>query len=259
MAMDGISMNIKKIPSSYEITQKANKFRRTLLRYPHAYVKKAASEIQKLLGVSNNIELDACSMALQRTLIREMAQTPSLQDNTLLFSPLLRPIDYNTELFFFADIHAAISEIQGLKTLKGANILQLAPSWGPYMHYLHNRYGAKTYGVDMNKVSVEYANRGHLNFKVGDASKMGFFQDNFFDLVISLNFLDSDYLQLFLNDKTTSFMEKVLMEVHRVLKPGKLFLSQEEETERLLPAVNLFSAFKKIEFPFPGPIIILQK
>ena len=54
-------------------------------------------------------------------------------------------------------------------------------------------------------------------------------------------------------------MEKVLTEVHRVLKPGKLFLSEEEEIEDLQPTTKLFNSVTKINFPFPGPIIVLQK
>ena len=55
------------------------------------------------------------------------------------------------------------------------------------------------------------------------------------------------------------FMEKVLTEVHRVLKPGGYFFSLDEEIETLAPAFKLFSSFSRIGRPFPGPNSILQK
>jgi hypothetical protein len=254
-----MALSIKTIPCSDSILRQTNRSRHTLLRYDHPYVKKANSEILKKLGVNNYHDLHTYSMALQEALTHAMSQKNSIQESQILFSPHFRPVDYITQPYLFAAIHVAISKFHGLNALRDKNVLQIAPNWGPYMHFLHNRYGANTYGVDTNYIAVDYAQQGKLkDFRLGDVSKMDFFRDNFFDLVISLNFLDPSYLQIFCNEKAGPFMEKVLTEVHRVLKPGKFFISQEEEIESL-SSVNLFSSFSSMAHPCPGPVSILQK
>jgi SAM-dependent methyltransferase len=257
--MDGIAaLTIKKVPCSPRITQQINNSFRKLMDYRPAFVKDASAEITKMLGV-NTAELKNISMFMQSTLMdTSIGKNPEREKN-ICVSPFFRPIDYDTQPIFFADIHAAVTRCFGLNALKGKNVLQLAANWGPYMHFLHYNYDANTFGIDKNTVAVAYAKKAGLNFINGDASKMDFFPDRFFNLVISLNFLDPEYLQLFYNEKTTaSFMENALREVHRVLKRGGLFISQDEEIETLNTA-NLFSSFRSIECPLSKTVNILKK
>ncbi len=253
--MDGIK--IKKLPCSQRTIQQVGNSFRKLMLYRPTFVKEALTEIPKMLGVSAT-ELKQISSFLQDKLMEAMVEKDSQKERNINSSPFFRPIDYETGTISFANIHTAISSVYGLNKLKGKNVLQLAANWGPYMHFLHYNYDAKTYGIDKNIVAVEYAKKGDLNFYSGDASKMDFFHDRFFDLVISLNFLDPEYLQLFCKETTRSFMEKALTEVHRVLKCGGLFFSEDEEIENLNP-VKLFRNFRSIEFSPSKTVNILKK
>jgi SAM-dependent methyltransferase len=258
MIMDGIAaLTIKKIPCSPRIIQQVNNSFRRLMNYRPTFVKEASAEITKMLGVTPS-ELKNISLFMQDTLMNKALDKNSEREKDICASPLFRPIDYETQPIFFADIHAAVTKFYGLHALKGKNVLQLAANWGPYMHFLHYNYDANTYGIDKNTVAVAYAKKAGLNFHNGDASNMDFFPDRFFNLVISLNFLDSEYLQLFCKETTTSFMEKALTEVHRVLKRGGLFISQDEEIENL-NTVNLFSSFRSIDCPLSKTVNVLKK
>jgi SAM-dependent methyltransferase len=131
------------------------------------------------------------------------------------------------------------------------------------MYYLQQELGAISFGVDTNKIAVEYAKQGGLNFTVGNASKMAFFQDNSFDMVVSHFFLDPAYLSMFFgssfDSETMPFMENVVKEIYRILKPGGFFFSQNEEIESLYSTRELFSSIRRLKIPGFASIDILQK
>ncbi len=254
--MAGISIN--RIPCSDGIARNLGHSLSRLSRYNPPFVANAEKGISKLLGVTNFGDLKNSSFLMHEEFKEAVQKGNELLAKKILFSPYFKPIDYNTEPIIFAGIHAAISEFHGLKALKGKNVLQIAPNWGPYMHFLHYQYDANTFGIDKNEAAVEYAKQGGLNFIVGDASDMNCFHDNSFDIAVSYNFLNYGYMSMLFCEKITPFMEKVLSEVHRILKPGGFFFSLDEETGTLEPA-KLFNSFSSICPPFPSPNSILQK
>jgi 2-polyprenyl-3-methyl-5-hydroxy-6-metoxy-1,4-benzoquinol methylase len=255
--MDGISIN--KIPCSDGIARKLKASFSMLSRYNPPFVADAEKGISKLLGVRDFDDLKKGVFFLHEEFREAVKQGNEPLSKKILFSPYFRPIDYNTDPIIFAGIHAAISEFIGLDALKGKNVLQIAPNWGPYMHFLRNKYGANTFGIDKNEAAVEYAKKGGLNFIVGDASNMDSYHDDSFDIAVSYNFLDSAYMSMLFHEKTTQFMGKILTEVHRVLKPGGYFFSLDEAIETIAPAFKLFNSFARINSPFPHPNSILKK
>jgi len=174
------------------------------------------------------------------------------------------PNNYFTDPFLFAGIHTAIMKFYGTKGLRGKKVLQIASNWNPYMHFLYQQYDANTCFLDTNEPAIDYAKKRGLNYIVGDASKMDFFQDNSFDIVVSCNFLRSAYLNIFSLNKPSNgtgfFMDNVITEIQRVLKPGGRFFSQEENmVENQSAILNQFRSLSIIDIPSFGSVDILQK
>jgi hypothetical protein len=197
----------------------------------------------------------------------EILELQSNGDNAhakkLLSSPLYAAGDYKLQPELFCSINTAILKCYGIMDLRGKKVLQVASNWGPYMHYLKHEYGAVVSGVDKNNIAVKYAKAGGLDFIAGDAGRMDFFQDNSFDMAISHNFLDSGYLGIFcFNDiywNPHPFMKNVIKEIHRILKPGGVFYSQNEDLEALGSACGIFSSISRLEFSRFDSVEILQK
>jgi hypothetical protein len=183
----------------------------------------------------------------------------------LLFYHYFAAADYLTQPHFYAAIDAALSIFYEHNALAGKNVLEIGAKWGSYMHFLQNKYHANTFGIEENIRSVEYAQKEGLNFIACNPSKMPFFLKNSFDIVISRYFLDPNYMQTF---NILPSIENILNEVHRILKPGGRFFSQEDEMRTILPDCDLFGSFDMINFPdhdssdqicYSQPVNILRK
>ena len=161
----------------------------------------------------------------------------------------------------YTDIHAALLCFTR-KPLEGKRVLEIGPNYGPYMHYLQNKHGMVTSGIDRNNAVIQYAVReGGLNFVNGDASELPF-EDGSFDIVVSNSFLDLTYLAGVYQKTAIFFMENVALQVLRVLKNGGYYFSQNEDiTEYNLYLLNKFRAYSQLRTPFEhsAPVIILQK
>lgn len=229
-----------------------------LAKYNPPFVKNSEMEISKLLGMDNLDRLGRNTLSVHNEYIKESRKQEASRARMDHLLPYLKASDYFMPLSIYAGIHTAISFEYGFRGLKGKNILEIGANWGPYMHYLRHEHGANTYGVDTNQIAVEYARNGGLNFIPGDVSKMDFFQDNVFDIVVSRNFFDLAYRYLFLNEDATSCMEKIIKEVHRVMKPRGYFFSHEGYAETPIPS-SIFSKCNSMETPIYQPVVILQK
>lgn len=259
------TIQIKRIPFSRgdERRCKLSMFKLSEHYYNNPFVMHAEDRILSSLGLTNDAQVRSALIISRMQLLEARQNSNEKLAKKILFSSEFKPIDYSLSPICFAGINTAITKFIGLKGLKGKKILGLAPNWGPYMHFLKNQYGAKVFGVEMNGTAVKYAKKeGGLDFLQGDASQMSF-RDNSFDAVISRNFLDYNYLHLFAPDdidKTARFIESVVSETHRVLKPGGLYFSQPDyEVSPSLPAVRQFSRFNVFCIPGTDPVNILQK
>lgn len=229
-----------------------------LARYKPPFIANAEAAISKLLGTDTLKTLVRNSFAVQKEFIKVSRQGEVSRVRIDRLLPYLKPSDYYIPLPVYAGIHTAISFEYGFKGLKGKTILEIGANWGPYMHYLRHEHVANTYGVDTNKTAIEYAKNGGLDFFCVDANRMDLFRNNMFDLVISRNFFDLAYRYLFSNEEATSCMEKILKEIHRVLRPGGNFFSHDDYAETPLPT-GIFRKSHRLETPSYQPVIILQK
>jgi SAM-dependent methyltransferase len=235
--------------------------RRHLCRYNKPFITGAAPKIFEMLGVKNMDHL------LKRSFqFKEMYHSENIAGHFDAAKEITSSIyfganDYTVHLIRYLDIHVAISIYVGLNHLKRKKVLQIAPNWGPYMYFLQQEFGATAFGIDKNRIAVRYAKeQGGLNFIVGDASNLPFNNDSF-DLIVTNGFLLDAYLHIFLKDPQP-FMEKVVQEIHRTLKPSGLFFSQGEETDqfKLFPILTKFRSFHKMEAPSGfDSVNILQK
>jgi hypothetical protein len=231
--------------------------RNKLLGFNRPFIQNAGEEIYKLIGASGS-SIQTMRAALTREW--KSARDEGNKDRSYQFAndPLFSPVDFHKNLIEYADIHAAILRSRGLNCLQGARIMQLAPNWGPYLYYLREACGSIVDGIDMNTVAVRYAKeQGKLPLRLGDAARLPF-GNNYFDIIISRGFMVGTYLDTFSEDPG-SFMETVIGEVHRTLKPGGMLLSHKEDTEHLNSPYSLFSSFSQICFPTDEPVCVLQK
>ena len=234
---------------------------RVLSNYKHPFIQKVPDKLSNLLCVEDYKVLNSISNFLQGKLLDNNTK-PNAQMNSIINSPCFRPIDYDLHPIYYSEILAAISRFHGLDALEGQDVLHIAGNWGLFMYILKGMYHANVNGIDKNELAVQYAKSGGLNFFVGDASKMDIFRNKSFDLVISLNFLDTSYLQFFLDDKITTpidYIDKVLSEIHRVLRPSGKFISQAEDIENAPSVFKLFRSFRSMLLPHSSPVYILRK
>jgi len=234
-----------------------------LTSYRPPFVANAEKEISKMLGGKNLHSLEVNRAYITGEVLDLQSKGDLVHANKLLASPLFGASDYRLQPLLFWEINTAVLKFVGIRGLSGKKVLQVAPNWGPYMHYLKHEHGAVVSGVDNNKIAVEYAKLGGLDFILGDAAKMDFFKDDSFDLVVSRNFLESGYLSIFCFNKyyrdANPFMKNVIKEIHRILRPGGLFFSQTEELGALGSACGMFSSFSRLELSRFDSVEILQK
>jgi len=170
---------------------------------------------------------------------------------TIQESDIFKRDDYHKPLDDYLNYHtlAVLQKYFGFKGLEGKNILQIAPNFGSYMHFLKKQFNVNAFGVDKNERAMLCSRKLGLNFIVGDASKLAF-KDDFFHAVISQYFLDPCYLNdLFskcwlinANYKVSfPFMDSVISEAHRTLRPSGIFISMDETIPSELQALGKFS------------------
>ena len=234
-----------------------------LAGYRPPFISNAETEILFKLKSVNYHTLSGISQYLNEEYLAASSKHDVDSIKKICTSPFFRPDDYYTKPICFARVNTAIMKFIGLGRLQRKNILHIAPNWGAYMYYLKNKYGANAFGVDTNRIAIEYAKQGGLDFTLGDASKMSFYPDNYFDAVISRNFLDPSYLTIFFYDQLSqqpaSFMGNVIKEVHRILKPGGFFFSQDEDIKDIPDIYSRFRIFYTMKAHDFDEVSILQK
>ena len=148
----------------------------------------------------------------------------------------------------YTTLHVALTEFQG--NLRGQKILQLACNWAPYLFYLKNICGARTYGADLNMAAVDYAvSFGKLQVRFSDVSALPF-ENNFFDAVISSHFLEWFYIANLTGRQAASpYTANVLKEVSRVLKQKGNFYSHRENIDSETLSGANFPAWTQVTFP----------
>ena len=146
--------------------------------------------------------------------------------------------DHFIDPVIYGFVHFALINLN--ENIAQKRVLHLACNWAPFLHFLKNVHSAQTFGVDINERAVKFA-REHGNLNVIAASALELpFKDDFFDLIISHNFLDPHYLDLKIGlGLDDIFMWKTLNEAHRVLKSGGSFFSSGELVpEHIINASN---------------------
>jgi SAM-dependent methyltransferase len=258
-----VRVSVNPLPFTNRDVRRQNYSIGKLIRYRPPFVANAEKEISKMLGGADLHSLEKNHALISGEVLELQSKGDVTHAKEILASPLFGASDYLVRPILFWGINTAVLKCVGIRGLGGKKILQVAPNWGPYMYYLKHEYGAVVSGVDNNNIAVEYAKLGGLDFTMGSAGKMDFFPDNSFDLVISRNFLESSYLNMFFFNKfyrdPSPFMNDVIREIHRVLKPGGIFFSQYEDTGEMKLAYDIFSSFDRLELSGFDAVHILQK
>ena len=254
--------SIKRISFSSGDQRRFNYSLTKLGRYNPPFVADSGKKMSKILAVKDLHSLETMGLALNQQFAQAILDGNNSLANKICTSPYFRPDDYHTCPILFPGIHTAILKIFGLKGLKDKKVAQVASNYGPYLHLLEKEYGANVSGVDSNNIAVKYARKQGLNIILGDASKMGFFSDNSFDIAISYNFLQYVYINvLSINSLcfgTDLFIENTISEIHRILRPGGYYFSQKEDIKDY-DSANRFSSFSIMDVPVYGSVDILQK
>jgi len=253
--------SIKQMSCTRKIKERFHLFQRQLGHYKPPFVATAEPKISEMLGVKNMDHLLKRSFQLKQRYDSENKAGHFDTAKEIASSVYFEASNYLVHPIRYVDIHVALSVYVGSNHLKGKKVLQIAPNWGPYMYFLQQEFGVNAHGIDKNDIAVRYAKEhGGLNFIYGDASEMPFDND-LFDVIITNGFLDTLYLHAFFSD-AQPFMDKVLQEIHRTLKPKGLFLSQGEETDQLrsFPILTKFRSLRQMEAPSGfGQVNIFQK
>jgi 2-polyprenyl-3-methyl-5-hydroxy-6-metoxy-1,4-benzoquinol methylase len=253
--------SIKYVPCTKRINNISWLFRRQLCHYKKPFITEAAPKISEMLGVKDLDHLLERSFQLKQRYDSENRAGHFDAAKEIASSIYFGASDYMVHPIRYLDIHVALSVYMGSNHLKGKKVLQIAPNWGPYMYFLQQEFGVNAHGIDKNPIAIHYAKeQGGLNFIFGDASSMPFDND-LFDVIITNGFLDTIYLRAFFSD-AQPFIDKVLQDIHRTLKPKGLFLSQGEETDQLtsFPILKQFRSFRQMEAPSGfGQVNIFQK
>jgi len=253
--------SIKYVPCTKRIDNMARLFRPRLGHYNKSFITESAPKISEMLGMKDMDHLMERSLQLKQRYDSENKAGHFDAAREIASSVYFEASNYIVHPIRYLDIHVALSVYMRSDHLKGKNVLQIAPNWGPYMYFLQQEFGVNAHGIDKNPIAIQYAKeQGGLNFIFGDASAMPFDND-LFDVIITNGFLDSLYLHAFFSD-AQPFIDKVLQEIHRTLKPKGLFLSQGEETDQLksFPILTKFRSFRQMEAPSGfGQVNIFQK
>jgi len=256
-----IDPTIRQVPLTRRIRERYLAVQHQLGYYAPPFVKNAKDEISKMIGINNVKFLLDRSDELTRMAVLERHAGNFDKADAIISSPYFGVSDCLVSPLLYQDIHTAVSIFMKLNHLKGKRVLQVAPNWGPYMYFLQQELGAIAFGIDKNQIAVRYAKeKGGMNFIVGDAGNLPFNGESF-DLIFAKGFLNDSYLNLFFMDPS-SFMDKVVQEIHRTLKPGGLFFFQVDYSAEfaLLPTLKRFRSMRQMEAPSHfGQVNILQK
>lgn len=203
------------------------KTRIQLRRHKPDFIKQARNAIARKMGYAGMRELEEDYHAiLPLTMARDDATTRrSAREVVTAINPdNLKRITYE-----YTAIHATLKLLR--KNLRGIRALQLACNYGPYLHFLKTMAGVEVSGVDIAAAAVEYAQENGLDVREAPASNLPF-PKNEFDVVFSKNFLCGSYLGRFTPDPLHDIVAPTLREVHRLLKPGGVFISDKEDISR---------------------------
>jgi len=211
-------------------------------------------------------------------------------DNHLLFAfryaaekfglenvPKELPVDHSGDLDHAWDEVAATHFASVTRRMFGdrkVKVLQLASNYGPILFYLEKCLKADVFGVEPKREAIDYASSmGTRYIKMGFAQDIPY-PDETFDAVYSRHCLCNNYPRAFypwadedeLNvigaekDRVPGMILphvlKILWQVQRVLKPGGLFISSDEDTITPETASLHFSRYWKVE---RSPVRMVQK
>jgi len=232
-----------------------------LSNYEPEFIKNAGNGIARIIGARDIEELKEFGDMITRhaartihTLIdmeKETGKLSNIRTGSLLpendpqLFPISRALTYAlNDPISYININSALWRFFGIKGLRGLKCLEPGPDWGSFMYYLKDKAGVNVHGIDKNPASVAYAVQGGLDFIAGDASRLPY-PDNSFDFVITRSFLEHGHLMVFLDDPYI-LMVRVIVEIHRVLKPGGLYFSQMEDLEHLDAPFSLFAEYSRL-------------
>lgn len=237
---------------------------------PFAYSKNAPDEIAKLAGSKNAQVMQEYADKLKQMILRshnsgyEMLSKENIKK--LYFDKMfstLNPDEFDSNPFWFAEIHAALIYRFGKEAISQKNILELGCSFAPYLHFLKNVYRNDAVGIDMNPFATEYARKNGVQALQGDCRNLPF-KESSFDVVFSRHFLEFLYLdQLSSGSESTSpsFIRSTIFEVMRVLRPGGVYVSYfEADIKADIMNLHHFSSGMSLELlPGKTPVYIFTK
>jgi len=221
-----LEMKIDKM-SARQIGQLQVKVSGRLNDYKPAFVTEAPNSIAHKKGHRSWEALRETYHLIDQIITDPMGQSslrPGLKERKAKLNPynlLRKPMDYVNLQIVLENLH---------ENLSGIKILQLACNYGPYLHYLQQVEGINAFGVDVDQEAVVYANKYGLS-NVRASSLALPFREGVFDCVLSHHFLEGDYLLGLPVDVAdlVNFIPKTVAEAYRILKPGGLFVSEEED------------------------------
>ncbi len=123
--------------------------------------------------------------------------------------------------------------------IKGEDILEVGCGRGGGLSYINRTFAPNSaIGIDLNKKAIKFCNKKYLSEKIkffqSDAQKLNF-EDNAFDVVINIE-----------SSHRYSKVDLFIGEVHRVLKPGGVFLFADFGDQEDLKKLN--AHLKKLNF-----------
>lgn len=197
-------------------------------RYMSPVISEAPERIARLAGYADRKEMtDSYESDLAK--LRKMRSAPPR-----LFSVYLSdPDNYQKTPQLYQAIEVTMDLIFGPK-LRECQGVQLAANYGPFLDYLRNKRGVSgLIGIDIDPAAVQYAAENGLSVIRSDVRDFPF-PDSSQDIVISGFFLDPWYLRIVADvcgygaHQERAFMNDVLREAYRVLKPGGCLISLHE-------------------------------
>jgi len=153
-------------------------------------------------------------------------------------------------------------------------LLQAASNYGPMLQFIQMETGASVFGFDGNPEAVNFAAATGRSFvRHGFAQRIPF-EDEAFDVVLSRHLLCYNYQRAFFpwanqiereiiqaelymeKEIVLPHLMKILGQISRVLKPGGVFISSDEDTVTETAASPFFTEFSRLK---ATPLSILRK
>ena len=156
----------------------------------------------------------------------------NFQDMLTKYKPSLPVSNTATQANPYDLYHPLVSHV-GLLTslyllkanLRDLPILQLASGFAPFLEFLKTEEGVLALGIDIDEVALRYAEKANLHMAKACATSLPI-ASNTLSVVISNHFLDPQYLSNHITRKSP--IPNILAEIHRVLTPGGIFISNLE-------------------------------